>query len=591
MIVEATLSCEAVDQDLRARWKTTSVLVADRALNRLGIVSRDEFLATMTGRYGYGRALWNRRPVAEVTDWNPRVIAESASLTHAASMLTGGARKEFYSDLVVLDAGGQAVGVLRPTTVMEALADRFAEHASRDQLTGLSSRAAFTAALDRMREFSAVGGHALLLAFVDLDHLKEVNDRLGHGAGDDLLRSVARRLSAQLGPDDLLGRLGGDEFAVARLVDLGAPAPPVTELAATLGESLRAAVAASDVGLAPGGDSRASVGVAVSTQDPERAAVVHQADVAMYAAKVAGGNRVHVDMVDPGTPQPVPSARSARGFVLGTGDDGPAKVLPVDGRLEVHYQPIVDLVDGRPRGVEALLRHRRGAGELDGPQAVLDVAKRTDVALELDLWVLGQAARDVATWQRTFPEAPAFVDVNLSRASVRAPDLAERVLGVVDRSGLPRRAVRLELPETCSVEELQEASAQLDVLRMTGILVTLDDLGSAMTSVRHVTDVALDGVKIDRWLVDGVVTDPACAAMIRAMVEIAATRGLPVTAEGVEDGDQLEAVRVLGVDAVQGFHIARPMTGDRLAAWLIGEGRGAEGVLDQVDGAARHRLT
>jgi diguanylate cyclase (GGDEF)-like protein len=588
VIVDATVTCEAVDRDLRSRWQTTSVLVADRDQGRLGIVSRDDFLVTMTGQYGYGRALWNRRPVADVTDWSPRVIADTATLTDAASMLTAGDRKEYYSDLVVVDAGGCAVGVLRPTTVMEALADRFAEHASRDQLTGLSSRAAFIAALDRMCEFSAVGGHPLLLAFVDLDHLKEVNDSLGHGAGDDLLRSVAHRLSSQLGPDDLLGRLGGDEFAVARVVDIGASARPVGELAVALGESLRAAVAARDVGLAPGGESYASVGVAVSTRDVDREALVHQADLAMYTAKVAGGNRVHVDLVDSRTPRSAPGPRSARSFVLGMGDDGLPTTLPLDGRLEVHYQPIVDLIDDRPRGVEALLRHRRPAGELEGPQAVLDLARRTDVALELDLWVLGQSAHDMARWQRAFPQAPEFVDVNLSRASLRAADLAERVLGVVDRTGLPRRALRLEIPETCSVEELQAARAQLDILRVTGVLLTLDDLGSAMTSVRHVTDVALDGVKIDRWLVDGVVSDPACAAMIRAMVEIAATRGLPVTAEGVEDGDQLHAVRMLGVDAVQGFHIARPMPPDVLAAWLIDAGGGTAGVPDKVERAARH---
>lgn len=592
VVVEASVSCGTVDRELRSRWSTTSVLVRGGAGGpRLGIVSRDAFMSTMTGQYGYGRALWEKRPVAEVTDWSPRLIADTAPLTEAAAMLTTGARKETYHDLVVVDAAMTPVGVLRPTAVMEALADRFARHASRDALTGLSSRASFHAGLGQMCDFAREAGHALLLAYIDLDRLKEVNDTRGHTVGDALLRGVAHRLAAGLGPDELLGRLGGDEFAVARLV----AAPDATRGreesvralvadAHALGERLRATI--TDLaghggvpaeGAVPGprttvgpADTRASIGIALTTSVFDRDDLLQHADLTMYAAKRAGGDAVRVSVLDVASRGAhARGPRASGGFVLGMGADGLPCALPLEGRLEVHFQPIVDTTGGAIRSVEALLRHRTPDGELQGPGGPLALAAQDDLGLELDLWVLGQAAQAVVAWRRVLgPAAPEHLDVNLSPAALRAPDLARRVRGVVERAHLPATSLRLEIPEVCSYEEVVAARPALEELRATGVLVTLDDVGSALTSVRHLTGLAVDGIKIDRWLVDGLRDEPGCAALVELMVELAASRGLAVTAEGVEHGHQLTALRRLGVDHVQGFHIARPMPAHEVVAWI-----------------------
>ncbi|MCL3859521.1 bifunctional diguanylate cyclase/phosphodiesterase [Actinotalea sp. K2] len=565
VMVDADVTCEAVDRDLRTRWSATSVLVRGRSPSRpLGIIGRDEFMDTMTGQYGYGRALWNKRTIASVADWAPRTITEDAALTEAAAMLTSGTRKENYQDLVVLDADGQAVGILRPTAVMEALADRFARHAMRDQLTGLGNRASFLASLKALCASARADGHGVLVAYIDLDRLKEINDTRGHLVGDGLLRAVGRELTSRLAPGEVVGRLGGDEFAVARpgrQADDGDAS--LAQQGQVLGETVRAAIAAAGHPCA----SPASIGVAVTATLLEGEELVRCADQAMYTAKRAGGDRVHLVEVT----QPARGATAGggvEGFVLGVDRDGLVQVLPISGRLEVHFQPIVDVVRGTTTGVEALLRHRDG-GVVHGPGSPLTLADQIGMSLELDLWVLGQAARSFVGLRRELlDESPSILDVNLCRAALAAPDLAARVLGVVRRTGLAYSCLRLELPETATIDELRVARPQLDVLRAAGVLLTLDDFGSALTSVQHLSVVGLDGIKIDRWLVEGVVQDPTCAVMVRAMVEVAAALGVPVTAEGVEDRAQLDVVRALGVDDVQGFLIARPMPAEDLRTWL-----------------------
>ena len=566
-VVDGSTTCEVVDRELQHRWSTTSVLVRDPERGPLpGIVSRDDFIGTMTGNFGYGRSLWHRRPIAEVADWEPRVIHEDMPLTQAAALLTAGSRKEQYADLVVLDIHGEAIGILRPTTVMEALADRFARHASRDALTGITSRAAFMARLDRMCDFAHAGDLVLVLAFVDLDHLKEVNDSNGHGAGDALLRAVADRLTRQLEPDDLLGRLGGDEFAVARLIP--ASGTDLDALAFTFADRLRRS-AREDHGGAR--TTTASVGVVIADQRSTRVDLLRAADTAMYSAKRRGGDLVAVSRASASVLRP--ASMTPSGIVLGMRADGHPAALLLPGRLEVHFQPILGSGRRPVASVEALLRHRDEDGALRGPVEALAAAATEDLCLTLDLWVLDRAARAMVAWRRDLGAvAPKFLDVNLSPTSVSEPGMVDAVLAVIDRSGLPRECVRLELPEACSLDDLQAARDSLDTLRAAGVRLTLDDVGSALTGVRHLTHLPIDGIKLDRWLISDA-DEPATARLISLLVDLAAERGLPVTAEGVETPEQLRAVLALGVDHVQGYLLARPMPADAVSQWLSREPR------------------
>lgn len=552
VIVRASARCDEVDDDVRGRWwRASSILVVDG--ERLGVVPRDDFLYAMSGRFGYGRALWLRRPVGELADWAPRCIPASASLTVAAGMLTGGSDAQAYRDLVVTDPVGRAVGVLRPAAVMQALAESFAQRAAHDALTGLANRAAFVAGLDDLMGSAVERDASVVLAFVDLDRLKEVNDTHGHAAGDALIRESGRRLRDLVsGVDGLVGRLGGDEFGVATVLE--GPSGD-TATAAGLAEAVHAALRA------PGGpaahpwlDARASVGAVLADSRACRvmtsADLLSGADAAMYRAKSAGGDRVEVAAARHGTVE--------RGFALGVGPDGTVRAVPVDGSLEVCWQPIVSTVDGSLVGVEALLRHRRSDGTLDGPVVALERAQASGVAAELDLWVLDRALRELVHRDRAGVPGGPFVAVNLTRESVALPDLAGRVLAVVARRGLAASRLHVEIPETVTAEELRRAAPQIEALREAGVRVDLDDLGGLLSGVRHLSSDLLHGVKLDTWLVQGAAEDAACEELLALLVGLASARGLLITAEGVETSDQLELVTRLGVPRAQGFLLGRP---------------------------------
>jgi diguanylate cyclase (GGDEF)-like protein len=574
VVIAPSDTCEAVDVGFRTRWTGSSVLVAPREPGGPhGMVARKDFLTTMTGRYGFGRSLWGRRPVADVARWDVPRVDVGASLTEAAERLATG---DGYQDMVVTGADGSPVGILDPTTLMEALAAELAHEASHDHLTGVTSRSRF---VDGLRERCAIArqqGGAVVLAFLDLDRLKEVNDTLGHSFGDALLHSVATRLAAAAGPGDVVGRLGGDEFALVRLLGPQSPDDTWRVRALELGETLRTTIAAHDPALPVPAHSRVSVGLAIGAGpllDADR--LLREADLAMYGAKKAGGDRVRLAGADAG---PALDADGAAPHGAGT-PDGAAVPDPDAGlrgagldvdALEVHYQPIAGTVDGSVHEVEALLRSRDRDGRLAGPVGPLDRAARAGLSLDLDLWVLARACRDLAVWQQDLRDAaPGVVNVNLSPAALEEPALAERVLAVLDATGTARAAVRLELSEAASDAQVLAAHAALRTLRDAGVLIALDDLGGAMSGLRHVARLPVSVLKIDRSVVAGMLDDPLDALLVELVHRMAIARGMAVVAEGVETQAQLDALRVAGVPLVQGFLVARPMAAADLAAYLV----------------------
>gem|GEM_PF-869647 len=569
VVVAPTDSCEAVDVGFRTRWTGSSVLVAPREPGGPhGMVGRKDFLTTMTGRYGFGRSLWGRRPVRDVARWDVPWVEVTASLSEAARRMAAG---DGYQDMVVTGADGVPVGILDPTTLMEALAAELAHEASHDHLTGVTSRARFVEGLRELCAAARADGGAVVLAFLDLDRLKEVNDTLGHSFGDALLHSVATRLAAASRPEDVVGRLGGDEFAVARLLPPQTPDDPWRARALDLGEVLRATIAAQDPALPVPAHSRVSVGLALGAGalvDHDR--LLREADLAMYGAKKAGGDRVRLAGADvapagadgtPGGPAALAGLTALPGLDLDA--------------LEVHYQPIAGTHDGAVHEVEALLRTRETDGRLSGPVAPLDRAARAGLALELDLWVLERACRDRAAWEAELgAAAPEVVNVNLSPAALDEVLLADRVLGVLDASGTPHGGVRLEVSEAATEAQVAHAVPALAALRAAGVPIALDDLGGAMSGLRQATRLPVDVLKIDRSVVAGMLDDPLDALLVELVHRVAVEQGLTVVAEGVEQDAQLEALRAAGVPLVQGFLVARPMPADALRAYLAPPGVG-----------------
>lgn len=539
-LVHPGLGVPGIQEEFRSNEGLTCLVVRDPESDALGILMRSTFAELMAGGFGFGRALLGKRTIAELADWEALVVPVGTEVPAAvqAAMTREGPRR--YDDLLVDAPDG--VRVVTTARLVETLAGLFAHRAVTDELTGLANRALFFAHLvDECERVSAGGGH-LGVVYVDLDHFKSVNDRYGHGAGDALLTAVGHELAAVRGPRDVVARLGGDEFAV--LLRLSG-ADDHAGTAARAAERYQAAALRAIDGNGVRGCS-ASIGVAVSVDgaaDPDT--LLREADLAMYDVKEAGGGGVRL----------VPGVGRAL---------APSRLMPTLGQmidagwLVLDYQPIIELATHRVAALEALVRCDHPTLGRLAPAEFLPQACGNDLR-RLDDWVLGQVARDLATIDALLGGAtPIAVNVNLTAASVEDGDLAERVCGVLADDGAVLSRLRLEVPEGADFAQLTSAAVNLGELRALGVRITLDDVGAGATSLRHLSALAVDGIKIDRSFVAGMVDNSRDLALVRMLVELANHLGLRVTAEGVETPEQLELLRSIGCGHAQGFHLGRP---------------------------------
>ncbi|WP_249027808.1 putative bifunctional diguanylate cyclase/phosphodiesterase [Blastococcus saxobsidens] len=421
------------------------------------------------------------------------------------------------------------------------------EQARTDELTGLPNRRSlFEQATSALSTASAGRPAALLL--LDLDGFKEVNDSLGHHAGDHLLRQIGPRLLPALRGGDLLARLGGDEFAVL-LPD--ASLDEAEALAGRLRELILRPVTVEGIRLHVG----VSIGVASA---PVPAATVEEllrcADIAMYAAKSSrSGVQVYV-----------PDPRGGTGDRLRTMEDL-RTALERDDQIEVHLQPQVDLRDGAVVGAEALVRWRHPVRGLLSPAELLPAAEQAGLLRPLADAVLDLALTAAAGW---WPEREVPVSVNLSAADVTDLDLPGKVAQALVRHGLPARALTLELVEDTLMNDPERGRRVLGELRRLGVRTSIDDYGTGYSSLAYLRHLPADELKLDRSLTHDLGTDRRAGAIIRHTVALAHDLGISVVAEGVEDGDTATALTDLGCDVAQGFAIARPMPVGDFRTWL-----------------------
>jgi diguanylate cyclase (GGDEF)-like protein len=432
-------------------------------------------------------------------------------------------------------------------TFREVRAFNEVKHQARtDELTGLANRRALLQDAEQvLRAATAREPAALLL--LDLDGFKEVNDSLGHHAGDHLLRQIGPRLMPALRGNDVLARLGGDEFAV--LLDRCG-----LDEAQALAERLR------DLIVAPftveGIRLHVGVSIGVSTA-PVPAATVHEllrcADVAMYAAK-AGREGVHVYVPDP---------QGGTGDRLRTMEE--LRTALENDELEVHLQPQVDLVDGELVGAEALVRWRHPRRGLLSPAELLPAAEQAGLLRPLTDQVLELALAAAAQW---WPKRSVPVSVNLSAANVTDLDLPGKVALALARHGLPARALTLELVEDTLMTDPERGRTVLGELRRLGIRTSIDDYGTGYSSLAYLRHLPADELKLDRSLTADVDGDARAAAIVRHTVALAHELGLSLVAEGVEDAATAAVLAGLGCDVAQGYAIARPMPVADFLTWL-----------------------
>ncbi|HEX4979589.1 MAG TPA: GGDEF domain-containing protein [Acidimicrobiales bacterium] len=422
--------------------------------------------------------------------------------------------------------------------------------AMHDSLTGLANRAAFRRRLDRVMSTPEPTGGTQAIAFVDLDDFKDVNDTLGHAAGDELLCTVAERLTDVLRPGDLVARLGGDEFAV--LLDRAPDPRAVLDIA----ERIVAAVAKpTDVGEATV-QVAASVGVAFRDEDLDAEEFMRRADVAMYMAKGRGKNRV--ERYDPGLARMATEHLQLRAELFGAADRG---------ELVLEYQPVADLVSGRIVAVEALVRWQHPTRGLLPPGAFIGPAEETGAIVEIGTWALRTAVHELRGWRDAYSCDDLSLSVNVSVLQLEPafPGLVESILR---SAGVEAEGLVLEVTESVLVEAASGAGEALAALRELGVRVALDDFGTGYSSISYLRRLPVDILKIDRSFVSGDQAGPSGDVLLETIVALGRRLGLDVIPEGIEEADQLERLRALGCRAGQGFLLSRPVPSHAIAELL-----------------------
>ncbi|MEU4425531.1 EAL domain-containing protein [Actinoplanes sp. NPDC024001] len=436
---------------------------------------------------------------------------------------------------------------IRDVGTRKALEEQLSRQAFTDPLTGLSNRALFR---DRLEHATARRDADVTLLLIDLDDFKDVNDNLGHSAGDDLLTTVAGRLRTGVRPGDTLARLGGDEFAVLieSLDDRDAAAT-----AERLLHELRRPI---ELG---GRDIRctASIGVAGSGGGITAEELLRNADLAMYAAKRQGRNACAV-FDEAMYASLINEARQRMEIETALAEE----------QFVVHYQPVVDLPHQRVIGVEALVRWQHPERGLLAPNHFIDNAEETGLIVPLGRWVLQEACHQLARWQADGVAAGLTMNVNLSARQFQNAGLVDDVRDAIERSGVEAGLLTLELTESMLLQDIDAAAETLHALRRLGVHLAIDDFGTGYSSLNYLKRLPVDVIKIDRAFITEVATDAGDKALVDAVVTLSRALSLKTVAEGIETDDQQEMLHRLGCEYGQGYLFGRPAEPEAIASLL-----------------------
>jgi diguanylate cyclase (GGDEF)-like protein/PAS domain S-box-containing protein len=440
--------------------------------------------------------------------------------------------------------------VMRDITGRKKAAERITYLAQYDALTGLPNRGLFryrlAAALVRANQNKQLLG----LMFLDLDRFKEVNDSLGHAAGDELLQAAARRLQDAVRDGDTIARLGGDEFTV--ILEEVTDIDQIETIAQRIQTSLSTPFLVQEREIFV----TASIGIAVYpyTRDGVEA-LVQAADVAMYCAKKSGRNTFEFYA-------PEMNAQAIERLDM----ERCLRRALERNELLLHYQPKVATQSGRIIGAEALLRWQSEELGLISPGTFIPLAEETGLIVPIGVWVLKTACAQAKAWYDQ--GLPLSVSVNLSPRQFQQKTLAQSIRAALHETGLPAHLLELEITESMVMEHAEEATAVLSELSALGVQLSVDDFGTGHSSLANLKRFPVHRLKIDQSFVRGLTTDASDAAIVRTIIAMARNLGLGVVAEGVETCDQLTALVDLGCDELQGFCLSKPVSADDFAHLL-----------------------
>ena len=443
------------------------------------------------------------------------------------------------------------VANLRDISERKEAEARLVHQALHDPLTGLPNRTVILDSTERLLARSRRTFEPAAALFIDLDNFKDINDTLGHAAGDHVLQAVSKRLVATVRGSDRIGRLGGDEFVVlAEGASLGAGPELLAErLLDALRKSFRI----------PGfEDTPLAISASIGIASGDRASatdLLRDADIALYRAKAAGKDRYALFE---------PAMQSAVVDRLELKMDLQAAVA--DSQFFLLYQPVFDLQTVTMCGVEALLRWRHPTRGVVPPDDFISMLEETGLILEVGRQVLEESCRQAAEWHERGHTLS--MSVNVSTRQLENNAFVDHVRLALEDSGLVPSQLVLEITETSLMSDSEETARRLQALKQLGVLISIDDFGTGYSSLAYLRQFPVDALKIDRSFVAGMADSPQSAAIVRSLVELGHTLGLETLAEGIEDLDQLKFLRNEHCQQGQGFLFSRPIEPSAIEAFL-----------------------
>lgn len=467
-------------------------------------------------------------------------LAEGSNFRDIALQLRGDGRWWKLSAGSIEDdaaPGSRAMrGVAADITSSKNAEARIAHMALNDALTGLPNRISFNERIDHELSRTAISGGKVALIAIDLDRFKEINDLRGHGAGDEVLRTLAQRMHAVLKEGEFLARIGGDEFsAVQSFHDQAA----LEDMLARLEQALAETIQLDGYEVLPG----ASIGVAIFPDDAQnRAGLISNADLAMYRAK--GNLSSAVCFYEQSMDETVRARRAL---------ENDLRDAVANNRLMLHYQVQTSVSTGEIKGYEALLRWPHPQRGFVSPAEFIPLAEENGLILQIGEWVLRTACMEAAAW------APPYkVAINLSPVQFVHTDLPKLVRDVLTETGLAPERLELELTETTIFADKERSLHILRQIKALGVSIALDDFGTGYSSLETLRAFPFDKIKLDRSFMIEVESSPEAKAIIRAVLALGKSLHIPVLAEGIETQGQLSLLNTEGCDEAQGFLLGRP---------------------------------
>ena len=434
---------------------------------------------------------------------------------------------------------------------LRGVVDRLRYAATHDPLTGLPTREVLLERLQSELQRTARDGEHIAVLFVDLDNFKRVNDSLGHGSGDDVLREMAKRIVACLGPEDTASRFGGDELVILHpRATAGSEAALATRILATTAQPIF--IARREVVVS------ASIGVAVCAPREKTAEqLLREADTALYAAKSHGRARL----------QHFNDELYAQAEKRVRIESDLRRALRA-AQLYVVYQPQVSLKTGRVVGLEALVRWRHPTNGIVPPDDFIPVAEECGLIVDVGRQVLREACGQLAEWARLAPGRRLAMSVNVSPREVDAPGFRDELAQIVADTGVDPTALCLEITEKAVTGATADTVRVLEQVRKMGVYVAIDDFGTQHSSLTRLRDLPAEVLKIDRDFIDGLGAEPGDTAIVSSILSLAFAMGKHPIAEGVERRAQAAALLHMGCGVAQGYLFSPPVAADQIAPLL-----------------------